>query len=209
MQKISQERALIVVDPQLDFCPGGALGVPGGDEIIPIINRLGNRYNCVVITQDWHPAGHFSFASTHGREPFSLLKNGPNEQILWPDHCIQGSEGATFHPDLDLSHARLIVRKGHRPNLDSYSAFVENDRRTRTGLDGYLRSVGIKSIDLCGLAFDFCVGWSAIDALNFYFPVRVLSDVTRAVDTNGSLEDINKRLQEYEVPLISSTEVLW
>ncbi len=176
--------ALIVIDPQRDFCPGGALAVAGGDAIMPAIADLAARFAHVVVTQDWHPAGHGSFASSHaGAAPFSTIEMPYGEQVLWPDHCIQDSDGAAFHPDIlpAVRRARLILRKGTDAAVDSYSAFRENDRVTRTGLAGYLRDVGAQRCVLVGLAYDFCVGWSALDAVANGFEAVILTDLTRAI----------------------------
>ena len=179
--------ALIVIDVQNDFCPGGALAVAGGDEIVPGINALMAEAEAVILTQDWHPAGHSSFASTHGADPMSLTEMPYGPQVLWPDHCIQGSHGAKFHPDLEIDRADLIIRKGNNPAIDSYSAFFENDHTTPTGLEGYLRTRGITQLTLVGLATDFCVNYSAVDAAKLGFDVTVNMDLCRAIDFDGSL----------------------
>ncbi|TYR33976.1 bifunctional nicotinamidase/pyrazinamidase [Mesorhizobium microcysteis] len=182
------DKALIVIDVQKDFCPGGALAVAGGDEIVPLVNRLIGEFDHVVLTQDWHPARHSSFASTHpGRNPFETVEMPYGQQTLWPDHCVQGSAGAEFHPQLEWTKAELIVRKGFRPGIDSYSAFFENDHRTPTGLAGYLRERGISDLTLVGLATDFCVAYSALDAVRSGFSATVLLDACRAIDLDGSL----------------------
>jgi len=182
------DEALIVVDLQNDFCPGGALGVEGGHEIVPIINGLIQRFDHVILTQDWHPADHLSFASSHpGKAPFETTEMPYGTQTLWPDHCVQGTSGAEFHPDLVATKAELIIRKGFRREIDSYSTFFENDRVTPTGLAGYLRERGITRITLSGIATDFCVAYSAIDARKLGFDVTVLIDACRAIDLNGSL----------------------
>jgi nicotinamidase/pyrazinamidase len=179
---------LVVIDPQRDFCPGGALAVPGGDAAMPVINRLAARFAHVILTQDWHPAGHASFASSHpDRRPFETIALDYGEQILWPDHCVQGSAGAEFHPALEIPHAELIIRKGYHAAIDSYSAFRENDRKTPTGLAGYLRERGFKRVTLCGLATDFCVGFSALDSREAGFETTVVLDACRAIDADGSL----------------------
>ena len=179
--------ALIVIDAQVDFCPGGRLAVAGGDEIIAPINDLMADYDSVVLTQDWHPAGHASFADNHpGAEPFSTVQMDYGPQVLWPQHCVIGSPGAAFHPALAVDVPDLVIRKGFRPGIDSYSAFFENDHRTRTGLEGYLRERGLMRVDFVGLAHDFCVAWSAIDAAKLGFTVRVIEEATRAIDLNGS-----------------------
>lgn len=180
--------ALIVIDVQNDFCPGGALAVQGGDRIVPGINALMAEFAAVVLTQDWHPAGHSSFASSHpGRNPFESIPMPYGAQTLWPDHCVQGTPGAAFHPALDADRADLIVRKGFRPGIDSYSAFFENDRTTPTGLEGYLRARGIAAVTLAGLATDFCVNFSAVDAARLGFSVAVDTVLCRGIDLGGSL----------------------
>ncbi len=180
--------ALIVIDVQNDFCPGGALAVPEGDIIVPGINALMDQADAVVLTQDWHPAGHSSFASSHeGAVPYEVIDMPYGPQVLWPDHCIQGSTGAAFHADLNVTRADMIVRKGYRSAIDSYSAFFENDQTTPTGLEGYLRTRGITQLTLVGLAADFCVNFSAVDAAKLGFDVTVRSDLCRAIDLNGSL----------------------
>ena len=182
--------ALIVIDVQNDFCPGGALAVPEGDAIIAGINRMMKQAGAVILTQDWHPAGHSSFASSHpDQAPYSVIKMAYGPQVLWPDHCIQGSNGAAFHPDLDQSCADLIIRKGYNPAIDSYSAFFENDHITPTGLEGYLRSRDITRLTIVGLALDFCVHFSAVDAARLGFDVTVRQDLCRAIDLDGSLDD--------------------
>lgn len=179
--------ALLVIDMQNDFCPGGALAVPGGDDIIPGINRLIAESETVILTQDWHPAGHSSFASQHpGKAPLDQIDMPYGPQTLWPDHCIQGTSGAAFHKDLDTS-GDLILRKGFRAGIDSYSAFHENDQSTATGLEGYLRARGISALTLVGLATDFCVAWSAMDAVRAGFSATVRLDLCRGIDANGSL----------------------
>jgi nicotinamidase/pyrazinamidase len=179
--------ALLVIDVQNDFCPGGALAVPGGDEIVPGINALMAEFAAVILTQDWHPADHLSFASQHpGKAPMEMTEMPYGPQVLWPDHCVQGSEGAAFHPDLDTTRADLIIRKGFRREIDSYSAFFENDQTTPTGLEGYLRSRGITTLTIVGLATDFCVNFSAVDAAAGV-PVEVRGDLARAIDLDGSL----------------------
>ncbi len=181
--------ALLVVDVQNDFCPGGNLAVPDGDAVVPLVNALGRHFRHVVLTQDWHPAGHASFASSHpGRKPFGTIELAYGPQVLWPDHCVQGSTGAAFHPGLDLPHAEAVIRKGYRPGIDSYSGFVEADRRTRTGLEGYLRERGIAKVVIAGLATDFCVNWTAQDAARAGFETVVVEDACRAIDLDGSLD---------------------
>jgi len=179
---------LLVIDVQNDFCPGGALAVPDGNAIIPAVNRLAASYAHVILTQDWHPPGHASFASSHpGKRPFDAIDVSYGAQILWPDHCVQGTPGAAFHPKLDVPHAELVLRKGFRSAIDSYSAFRENDRRTATGLAGYLRERGFERIALCGLATDFCVAFSAIDGREAGFDVTVVTSACRGIDIDGSL----------------------
>ena len=188
MQETTDRDVLLVVDVQNDFCPGGALGVPGGDEVVPAINRIARRFAHVVLTQDWHPPGHASFASAHpGRKPFEPVELAYGRQILWPDHCVQQTLGASFHPALDVPRVELVIRKGFHPAIDSYSAFRENDRKTPTGLAGYLRERGFERVTLCGLATDFCVLYSAIDAREAGFAATVLLDACRALDVEGSL----------------------
>jgi nicotinamidase/pyrazinamidase len=179
---------LLVIDVQYDFMPGGALAVPDGDAVVPVINRLARRFANVVLTQDWHPPHHASFASSHaGCKPFDSTRLEYGDQVLWPDHCVQGTSGAALHEDLDLPQAQLVIRKGYHPGVDSYSAFREADRKTQTGLAGYLRERGITQIYACGLATDFCVAWSAIDAAQSGFAVTVVEDACRAIDLGGSL----------------------
>ncbi len=179
---------LIVIDVQNDFCPGGALAVAEGDAVVPVINRQARRFAHVLLTQDWHPPGHRSFASAHaGRKPFETARMPYGEQTLWPDHCVQDTAGAAFHPALDVPHAELIIRKGYRREIDSYSAFFENDRATPTGLSGYLRERGLSHVYLCGLATDFCVNYSALDARKLGFDVTVIEAACRGIDLGGSL----------------------
>ncbi|MGR3272727.1 bifunctional nicotinamidase/pyrazinamidase [Thalassococcus profundi] len=181
--------ALLVIDVQNDFCPGGALAVAEGDRIVAPINALMAEFDAVILTQDWHPAGHSSFASQHpGKAPMEMIEMPYGPQVLWPDHCIQGSEGAAFHPDLDTDRADLVIRKGFNPAIDSYSALYENDHETPTGLDGYLRSRGITALTLVGLATDFCVHFSAVDAARAGFDVTLRADLCRGIDVDGSLD---------------------
>ncbi|MEL6798245.1 MAG: bifunctional nicotinamidase/pyrazinamidase [Pseudomonadota bacterium] len=180
--------ALIVIDVQNDFCPGGNLAVPGGDDIVAPINALMPEFPVRVLTQDWHPAGHSSFASSHdGQDPYAVIEMPYGPQVLWPDHCVIGSDGAAFHPGLRTDPADLIIRKGFRREIDSYSAFFENDHTTPTGLEGYLRTRGVDTVTLVGLATDFCVNFSAVDAAKLGFTVRVIESLTRAIDLDGSL----------------------
>ena len=195
--------ALLVIDVQNDFCPAGALEVAGGNEIIPYINEEMVKYDCVVLTQDWHPKGHSSFATSHeGKNPLELIKMPYGNQVLWPDHCVQGCKGAEFHPDLNIEQANAIIRKGSNPFIDSYSAFFENDRKTPTGLDGYFKSLEIENINLVGLATDFCVNYSAQDAANLGYKVSVLEKMCRAIDLNGSLAAAKSEMQDCGVEFI-------
>jgi nicotinamidase/pyrazinamidase len=199
---------LLVVDVQNDFMPGGALAVPRGDEVVPIINRIANGFDNVVLTQDWHPAGHISFASSHaGKHAFERVRLDYGEQVLWPDHCMQGSPGAAFHRDVAIPHAHLVVRKGYHRAVDSYSAFVEADGKYMTGLAGYLRERGMATVFLCGLATDFCVAWSAIDARKAGFRAVVVEDACRAIDTGGSLAAAWRDMNAAGVERISSSAI--
>lgn len=202
--------ALIVVDVQIDFCPGGALAVPAGDEVVAPINRMMGDYDTVILTQDWHPAEHSSFADNFrpgpgdpagAAAPFSLAVMEYGPQVLWPRHCVQGSRGANLHPDLDLSRAELILRKGFRPQIDSYSAFFENDKLTPTGLHGYLGERGITHLTFVGLAHDFCVAYSAIDAARLGYDTRIVESACRAIDLNGSLSEARDRMWQAGVAL--------
>lgn len=182
--------ALIVIDVQDDFCPGGALAVAGGDEVVAPINAAMGAYQTVVLTQDWHPANHASFSANRpGAVPFSVIEMPYGPQVLWPTHCVQGTPGAAFHPDLRTDAAQLVIRKGFRPAIDSYSAFFENDQTTATGLAGYLRERGVTEVTLMGLATDFCVAYSALDAVRLGFRARVVESACRAIDLNGSLAE--------------------
>ena len=193
---------LIVVDVQNDFCPGGALAVPEGDAVVPVVNRLAGRFAHRILTQDWHPAGHSSFATSHdGRAPFETAEMPYGTQVLWPDHCVQGSAGAAFHPDLQVDGADLIIRKGFRSAIDSYSAFFENDRKTPTGLAGYLRDRGFDTVVMAGLATDFCVAYSALDARRLGFATTVVVDACRGIDLNGSLDAALKEMAAAGVAL--------
>ncbi|MBB1491474.1 MULTISPECIES: bifunctional nicotinamidase/pyrazinamidase [unclassified Paracoccus (in: a-proteobacteria)] len=189
-------RALIVVDLQVDFCPGGALAVAGGDEIVAPVNALMQGLDAVILTQDWHPGNHSSFAANHpGAQAFSTLRMPYGDQVLWPRHCVIGSDGVAFHPGLDSARADLVIRKGFRPGIDSYSAFFENDRTTPTGLAGYLRERGLTDLHFAGLAHDFCVAWSAIDAAKLGFRSFVIEEATRAIDLDGSLDAARAAMQ--------------
>lgn len=190
------QHCLIVVDVQNDFCPGGALAVPGGDEIVPEVNALIDEFDHVILTQDWHPEGHSSFASLYpNRKPFDTITLNYGDQVLWPDHCLQGSLGAAFHGAMKADKAELIIRKGFRHAIDSYSAFFENDHKTPTGLAGYLKDRGIVSVTLVGLAFDFCVGYSALDAVHCGFETTVVTRACRAIDPEGSGDAMRDRLE--------------
>ena len=200
---------LIVVDVQNDFCPGGALEVKQGDEIVPLVNQLARKFENVVVTQDWHPPGHISFASSHaGRKPFETKRLRYGEQVLWPDHCVQGTRGAALHDALDVKHTQLVIRKGFHPKVDSYSGFLEADRKTKTGLDGYLRSRGVKRVYCVGLATDFCVAWTALDARRFRFDAVVIEDACRAIDNAGSLAAALKAMKAAGVKRANSASLL-
>jgi nicotinamidase/pyrazinamidase len=200
--------ALLVIDMQYDFMPGGALAVAGGDALVPLINGLGALFRNVVITQDWHPAGHISFAASHaGRAPFDSITLPYGPQTLWPEHCVQGTHGAALHADLAIDHAQLVLRKGCNAGIDSYSAFVEADRITQTGLAGYLKERGIDSVFVVGLALDFCVAWSALDARAAGFNTWIVADACKAIDLNGSLDKAWKDLQAAGVVRIESTDL--
>lgn len=196
--------ALLVVDVQNDFCPGGALAVDKGDEILPAINRLIDESEHVILTQDWHPAGHSSFATSHpGKQPYDTVDMAYGPQTLWPDHCVQGTHGSDFHPDLQWTRAQLVIRKGFRIGVDSYSAFFENDHQTPTGLAGYLRERNIGSLTLAGLATDFCVAYSALDAISHGFQVRVRLDACRGIDIGGSTKAMLEKMQKAGVEFIN------
>ena len=200
---------LIVVDVQNDFCPGGALEVQRGDEIVPLVNQLARKFENVVVTQDWHTPGHVSFASSHaGKKPFETKRLRYGEQVLWPDHCVQGTRGAALHDGLELPHAQLVIRKGFHPKVDSYSGFLEADRKTKTGLDGYLRSRGVKRVYCVGLATDFCVAWTALDARRFRFQAVVIEDACRAIDNAGSLAAALKAMADAGVKRAPSASLL-
>lgn len=188
MRPLSATDALVVVDVQNDFCPGGALAVADGDGVVPLVNDLAQRFATVVATQDFHPAGHISFASTHQRSPFETIDVAYGRQVLWPDHCVAGTKGAEFHDGLDMSRVQAVLRKGFRAGVDSYSGLVEADRTTETGLSGYLRERGVERVFVVGLALDFCVAWTALDARTAGFEVVVVEDACRAIDLGGSLE---------------------
>ena len=199
---------LLVIDVQRDFCPGGALAIPHGDQVLSPINRLAAHFPNVVLTQDWHPANHLSFAASHpGTSPYQTVEMPYGPQTLWPSHCVQGTPGAEFHPGLHIPHAELILRKGFRPQIDSYSAFFENDRTTATGLGGYLRERCLNRIFLVGLAYDFCVGYSALDARRLGFEAVVVKDACRAIDLNGSATTMEAEFTRAGVVLIESGQI--
>jgi len=199
---------LIVVDIQNDFCPGGALAVPRGDEVVPIVNRLAEAFHTVVLTQDWHPHGHLSFASSHlGKQPFDTVTAFYGSQVLWPDHCVQQTPGAEFHRGLRIAHASLVLRKGMNRLIDSYSAFYENDRKTPTGLVGYLRERGVSRVFLAGLAFDFCVRYSAEDARREDFTVIVVEDACRGIDVGGSVAATQSSFAALNIRCISAQKI--
>jgi nicotinamidase/pyrazinamidase len=201
--KRDDQEILVIVDVQNDFCPGGALAVPRGDEIVPAVNRLAAEFAHVVLTQDWHPRGHASFAGSHpGSQPFDTVEVSYGLQILWLDHCVQGTRGAEFHPDLEVPHAQLVLRKGFRAAIDSYSAFFENDRRTPTGLVAYLKERRLERITLCGLATDFCVFYSAIDGRQAGFEVTIATDACRGINVDGSLDRAMRSMKEAGVTLL-------
>jgi nicotinamidase/pyrazinamidase len=201
--------ALIVVDVQYDFLPGGALAVQDGDAVIAPINRLARVFRHVVLTQDWHPEGHASFASSHpGRQPFELVDLHYGPQVLWPDHCVQGTQGAEIARELDIPHAQLVIRKGYNAGIDSYSGFKEADRQTSTGLEGYLKERGFRRVFCAGLALDFCVAWTAMDAAAAGFETYLIEDASRAIDTNGSLEKARRDLDAAGVRLVGSTQII-
>ncbi len=197
--------ALLIIDVQNDFCPGGALAVAGGDEVVVVIHKIAPFFEHVILTQDWHTPGHQSFASAHaGKQPFEQVELSYGAQTLWPDHCVQGSQGAEFHPALQLPQAELILRKGFRSEIDSYSAFFENDRATATGLAGYLRERGLARVFLAGLAYDYCVGFSALDARRLGFPAVIVQDACRAIDLNGSVHRMEAEFASAGVEILDS-----
>ena len=205
----SERDVLLVVDVQNDFIPGGALAVAHGDEVVPLVNRLARAFQHVILTQDWHTPGHISFASSHAghRKPFETIELPYGTQVLWPDHCVQGTPGADFHRGLEAPHAQLIIRKGYRRHVDSYSAFCEVDGKTTTGLAGYLRDRGLEHVFLAGLATDFCVAWSALDARKRGFRATVIEDACRAIDTGGSLMKAWQNMTAAGVARLSSSTV--
>lgn len=202
-------KALLIVDVQNDFCPGGALAVPDGNTIIPVINKLIDKFDAVIQTQDWHPAGHSSFASSHqGKDPYETIEVDYGTQVLWPDHCVQGSKGAEFHPNLNTTKTQVIIRKGFRKEIDSYSTFYENDQETPTGLTGYLRERGIIDLYTVGLATDFCVKWSVLDGIDEGFNMHIVKDVVEGIDLEGSLEQAWKEMKEKGADVVSSDQLL-
>ncbi len=208
MGKYGEHDVLLVVDIQNDFCPGGGLSVPRGDEVVPLVNRLAQDFAHVVLTQDWHPRGHLSFASSHpGTKPYQTIQVSYGPQVLWPDHCVQGTKGAAFRDDLNIPHAELVLRKGYHRAIDSYSAFYENDRKTHTGLASYLRERGFTRVFLAGLAFDFCVRYSAEDAHHEGFEVVVIEDACRGIDVNGSMEQTRALFKALGIRCIDSREL--
>ncbi len=208
LRPITGRDVLLVVDIQNDFCPGGRLPVAHGDEVVALANRLGQRFEHVVLTQDWHPAGHLSFASSHpGRQPYETIQVSYGTQVLWPDHCVQGTPGAALRTDLELPRAELILRKGFRPTIDSYSAFFENDHATPTGLAGYLRERGLERVFLVGLAFDFCVRYSAEDAASQGFAAAVIEDACRGIDVDGSVAKTRASFAERGIACVASDAV--
>jgi nicotinamidase/pyrazinamidase len=205
--EITPEDVLVVVDVQNDFCPGGALAVPHGNRVIAPIHRAARKFDHILLTQDWHPPGHLSFASRHrGRKPFESIETPHGPQELWPDHCVQGTHGAEFHSSLHLPKAELILRKGHRIDIDSYSAFFENDRTTPTGLSGYLHERGLKRVFLAGLAYDFCVGYSALDARKLGLPAVVIREACQAIDLDGSVARVEEQFQQAGVVVVERVE---
>jgi nicotinamidase/pyrazinamidase len=206
--KPGERDVLLVVDVQNDFIPGGALAVKDGDQVIAVINRLAPAFARVVLTQDWHTPGHVSFASSHpGKKPFETIELPYGTQVLWPDHCVQGTLGAALHKDLNVPHAELIIRKGYRKQIDSYSAFLEADAKTHTGLAGYLEERGLRNVYLVGLATDFCVGWSAIDARKAGFNATVLEDGCRGIDASGSLARAWESMKKADVKRAQSSDI--
>jgi len=198
----------LVVDVQNDFCPGGQLAVPRGDEVVPVINRIAKRFAHVILVQDWHPPGHLSFASSHpGMQCLDTIDATYGRQILWPDHCVQGTQGAGFRDDLAIPHAELILRKGYHPDIDSYSAFYENDHQTATGLAGYLRERGFRRLFLAGLAFDFCIRYTAEDAFQAGFDVVIIEDGCRSIGINGSEAETRNRFRELGIECIQSATI--
>ncbi len=201
-------KALIIVDLQNDFCPGGALPVPGGDEIVPVINSLLSRFSLVAATRDWHPAGHISFASSHDKNPGEVIETENGTQMLWPVHCVQSGSGANFHPDMNTGKLKMILHKGMNPELDSYSTFFENDKKTTTGLSAYLRGMGVTENYICGLAADYCVYYSALDSIREGFSTTVISDAIRAVNVPpGNRDKTLSHMKDSGIKIITSSEI--
>ena len=197
--------ALLIIDVQNDFCPGGKLAVPNGDEVVPPINRLSPYFEYVIQTQDWHPVSHTSFAANHkDKNPYDTINLDYGKQVLWPNHCVQGSRGAEFHPDLETIHTNVTIRKGFRPEIDSYSAFFENDKATDTGLKGYLDSLGISTVFICGLATDFCVKWTALDSIKSGYNTYLICDATKGIDIDNSVQTSMKEMYDAGVEFILS-----
>lgn len=202
-------KALVIIDVQNDFCEGGALEVPDGSDVVPVINNLISEFDVVIQTQDWHTPGHSSFASSHsGKDPYDTIQVEYGEQVLWPDHCVQGSTGAEFHPDLNTTKSQVVIRKGFRKSIDSYSTFYENDHSTKTGLTGYLKDRGIKEFYAVGLATDFCVKWSVLDGIKEGFKVNIVEDAVRGIDLNGSLDQAWKEMKEIGATVVQSNQLL-
>lgn len=206
---MEKDKALIIVDVQNDFCPEGALAVPEGDKIIPIINKLSGKFKKTVATQDWHPEGHISFAVNHpGKKVYDVIEYKGIEQVLWPNHCVQGTPGAEFHPDLDTEKVDLILRKGSNPEIDSYSAFQENDKKTLTGLEGYLKFLNVKQTYFCGLALDYCVFYSAMDSKQLGFETYVIIDATKGIDSpEGNIDKVLREMKESDIKIIKSKDL--
>jgi len=206
---MKKNSALIIIDLQNDFCPGGALVVPEGDGIIPLINKLSGKFKRVIATQDWHPTDHMSFAINHpGKKEFDVIDYNDMRQVLWPEHCVSGTKGAQFHSDLDINNVDLIIRKGRNPEIDSYSAFKENDKKTLTGLEGYLKNLGIKQTYLCGLALDYCVFYSAMDSIELGFETSVIIDGTKGIDSpQGNIDKSLAIMKEKGIKIIESNDL--
>jgi len=202
-------KALLIVDLQNDFCEGGALEVPDGSTIVPVVNKLIDRFDCVIQTQDWHPEGHSSFASSHvGKNPYDTIEMDYGTQVLWPDHCVQGSNGGDFHPDLNTQKTQVIIRKGFRKQIDSYSTFYENDQHTKTGLTGYLHDRGITDLYTVGLATDFCVKWSVLDGIKEGFIMHIVKDAVKGIDLDGSLDAAWSEMKDAGVHVLTSDRLL-
>lgn len=201
-------KALLIVDIQNDFCPGGALAVPDGDSIIPVTNKLIDHFNIIIQTQDWHPTDHSSFASSHpGKNPYDTIEMDYGLQVLWPDHCVQGTTGAEFHPSLNTQKTQVIIRKGFRKEIDSYSTFFENDQKTTTGLTGYLKQRGITDLFVVGLATDFCVKWSVLDGIDEGFSMHIVKNAVRGIDIEGSVENAWTEIEKKGAHIITSEDI--